>query len=67
MRPDTQHLPAVVATWRNMISLAAVVAMVLMIFWARLDGFDPGDLVGGFVTGMATFAVLAAVRWFRGT
>jgi cation transporter-like permease len=50
-----------------MITLAVVVAVVLMISWAWRDGFDPGDLVGGLVTGVATFAVLAAVRWFRVT
>ena len=67
MCPDKQHLPAVVATWRSMIALAVVVAVALMIYWAWRDGFDPGDLVGGIVTGATTFAVLAAVRWVRGS
>jgi hypothetical protein len=62
MRPDKQQLPAVVATWRSMIALAVVVAVTLVIFWAWRDGLDPGDLVGGLVTGALTFGTLAALR-----
>ena len=29
-------------------------ALALTIFWAWRDGFAPGDLVGGLVTGVAT-------------
>jgi hypothetical protein len=65
MRPDKQHLPAVVATWRSMIALAVVVAAALIIFWVWRDGFDPGDLLGGLVTGVLTFATLAALRRLR--
>ena len=65
MRPDKQHLPAVVATWRSMITLAVVVAVSLLIFWVWRDGFDPGDLLGALVSGVLTFAVLAALRRLR--
>jgi cation transporter-like permease len=65
MRPAKQQLPAVVATWRSMITLAVVVAVALVIFWAWRDGLDPGDLVGGLVTGVLTFATLAALRRLR--
>jgi hypothetical protein len=65
MRPDKQPLPAVVATWRSMITLAVVVAVALVIFWAWRDGLDAGDLVGGLVTGVLTFATLAALRRLR--
>jgi cation transporter-like permease len=65
MRPDKQHLPAVLATWRSMITLAVVVAAALIIFWAWRDGFDPGNLLGGLVTGVLTFATLAALRRLR--
>ena len=62
MRPDKQQLPAVVATWRSMITLAVVVAVALVIFWTWRDGLDSGDLVGGLVTGVLTFVTLAALR-----
>jgi hypothetical protein len=65
MRPDKQHLPAVLATWRSMITLAVVAAAALIIFWGWRDGFDPGDLLGGLVTGVLTFATLAALRRLR--
>ena len=65
MRPDKQHFPAVLATWRSMITLAVVVSVALIIFWAWRDGFDPGDLLGGLVTGVLTFATLAALRRLR--
>ena len=65
MRSDKQQLPAVVATWRSMITLAVVVAVALVIFWAWRDGFDPGDVAGGLVTGVLTFATLAALRRLR--
>ena len=65
MRPDKQHLPAVLATWRSMITLAVVVSVALIIFWAWRDGFDPGDLLCGLVTGVLTFAVLATLRRLR--
>ena len=64
MRSDKQ-LPAVVATWRSTLTLAVVVAVTLVIFWAWRDGFGPGDLVGGLVTGVLTFATLAALRRLR--
>jgi cation transporter-like permease len=48
-----------------MITLAVVVTAALIIFWAWRDGFDPGDLVGGLVTGVLTFATLAALRRLR--
>jgi hypothetical protein len=65
MRPDKQYLPAVVATWRSMITLAVVVAVSLMIFWVWRDGFDLGDLLGALVIGVLTFATLAALRLLR--
>jgi cation transporter-like permease len=65
MGPEKQQLPAVLATWRSMITLAVVVAAALVIFWSWRDGFDPGDLLGGLVTGVLTFVTLAALRRLR--
>ncbi len=65
MGPEKQQLPAVLATWRSMITLAVVVAVALVIFWTWRDGLDPGDLLGGLVTGVLTFATLAALRRLR--
>ncbi len=65
MRSDKQHLPAVAATCSSMLTLAVVVAVALIIFWAWRDGFDPGDLLGGLIIGVLTFLTLAALRWLR--
>ncbi len=67
MRCDKQRLPAVVAPWQSAIALAAVVGVGQVLFWAWRDGPDWGDVLGGLVIGVLTFATLAAVRRVRGS
>ncbi len=64
-RLDKKRHPTVAATWRSMIALAVVVAMALVIFWAGRDGLAWGDVLGGLIVGVLTFATLAAMHRFR--
>ncbi len=62
MPPDRTREPA---TWRSMMALAVVVTVALVIFWAGRDGLAWGDVLGGLVIGVLTFATLVALSRFR--
>ena len=65
MRPERKRDPAFPATWRRMIALAVVVALALILFWAGRDGLEWGDVLGGLVIGVLTFATLVALSRLR--
>jgi hypothetical protein len=65
MNADKKPVIPGVATTQSMITLSVVVAVALLIFFALRDGLSGGDVVGAAVTGLALFAVLAALRSLR--
>jgi hypothetical protein len=55
-RRDNRHPAVFVAKWPSVIVLVVVVAMALTIVWAWSGGPDQGDLPGGLLIGVLTFA-----------
>lgn len=64
MAQDQRSTMPVLVGWGGVITVAVVVALAVFAFFVLRDGFQVGDIVGGLVIGVVTFAVLAVVRRF---